>query len=48
MIRRAYVERRRAMGDTVEIVQDVYLRAVLIVNGTRRRMWNPYGSWRYA
>jgi hypothetical protein len=49
---RAYVARRRANGDTVEIERDVYFtsiyaRAILVVNGKRRRMMRM-GAWRYA
>lgn len=49
----AYVARRRANGDDVTIERgayssNIYTRAVIVVNGTRRRVWTFGGSWRYA
>lgn len=55
----AYVSRRRAKGDTIEVVEmpfvsGPYTRAKVIVNGTPRRLWRftcsdttPRG-WKYA
>lgn len=53
----AYVQRRIAKGATVTVVAEPfvngpYTRATLVINGTRRRVWNfassPRVTWRYA
>ena len=54
----AYVAKRRAKGDTVDIVDDAYIsgpyaRAKLLVNGKTRRVYAWAGvavgeTWRYA